>query len=69
MSTETKKKRDPREVELDVFWKEIERRWAELKFDPILLEPIRYWAKERKVHPVDHLLFVVQRSVMRGDSI
>lgn len=62
-------KKNPKEVKLDVLWDEIKARWGELKFDPSLLSPVEYWAKERKTHPLDHLLYVAQRAIQRGETV
>lgn len=64
MSTKPKK-----EVMLDVLWEEVKKRWVDLKFDQSLLQPVEYWANERKIHPLDHLLTVAHRAIVRGETL
>ena len=62
-------KKNPKEVKMDVLWDEIKGRWAELRFDPTLLKPVEYWSKERRIHPLDHLLSIAQRAIQRGEFV
>ncbi|MCS7107724.1 MAG: hypothetical protein NZ902_06455 [Acidilobaceae archaeon] len=57
------------QVEDEVLWERLEKKWVELKFDPTLLEPIKTWAGYRKQTPLEVLLTVAHRALVHGINV
>lgn len=53
----------------DKLWEAIKSRWVELKYDPILLSPVEYWAEIRKQTPFEVFVSVAHRALIGGIDV
>lgn len=58
-----------RKIMDEKLWGIMKEKWEDMKFDPILLSPVEYWAKIRGQTPFEVFLTVAHRALVGGIEV